>query len=102
MWHGKSAVFHQVWVIPQQLITSGGAWISIFVAIAEFDGHKQKYMSVQHVPAMLNHSYKVISLDGGIAMDPVEVKYDAGVRTVTVDMFKDLTENYQLKTLTPQ
>ena len=149
------------------------------ICIAEFDGHEQKYMSVQYAPAMLSHGYEVISLDGipsistaavasgkrdhllvknktdapgtslslgftqsgniaaivnnisrnqeavyglqptyhvacyhnivlgqpvdeGIAMGPLEVKYDPGVRTVMVDMFKDLTGNYRLKTLTPQ
>ena len=34
------------------------------ICIAEFNGHEQKYMDVQYAPAMLNHSYEVISLDG--------------------------------------
>lgn len=149
------------------------------ICIAEFNGYEQKYTGVQYAPAMLNHSYEVISLDGipsistaavasgkrdhllvknktdapgtplslgftqsgniaaiinevsrnqeavyglqptyhiacyhnivlgqpvdeGITMGPVEIKFDGGVYTITVDMFKDLTGNYRLKTLTPQ
>ena len=36
-------------------------------------------------------------VDEGIAMGPVEVKYDAGVHTVTIEMLKDRTGNYRLQ-----
>lgn len=36
-------------------------------------------------------------VDEGIAIGPVEVKYDAGVHAATVELFKDLAGNYQMK-----
>ena len=40
-------------------------------------------------------------VDEGIAIGPEEVKYDAGIHEVTVEISKDPTGNYQLKTFIP-
>ena len=175
---GSTSVAWQVCSLPPSLgtpTTHHIRWRMNFgTCIAEFNSHEQKYTSVQYAPAILNHSYEVVSLDGitsistaavasgkrdhllvknktdtpgtplslgfiqsvnivaiingvssnqeavyglqptyhiacyhsiglgqlvdeGIAMGPVEVKYDTGVRTLTTEMLKDCTENYRLQ-----
>ena len=65
---GLTSVAWQVCSLPPSLgtpTTHHIRWRMNFgICIAEFNSHEQKYTSVQHAPAMLNHSYEVISLDG--------------------------------------
>ena len=72
-------------------------------AIANIRGNQKAEYSLQptYYVACYHNIVPGQLVDEGIAIGPVEVKYDAGIHKVTVEISKDSVGNYQLKALIP-